>query len=66
MSASQTHTSLKTLDKIEAAAWRAMMNGSEADARSVYGEEGPTYLAWCAAADACRAYREAHDLIGRR
>jgi hypothetical protein len=60
------HPTLKTLEKTEAKLWRAMMNGSEADARTVYGEEGKSYLAWCAAADACRAYREAHDLVGVR
>lgn len=61
-----THTALKILDKAEAKAHRVMMKGSEADARSVRGEEGKNYLAWCAAADACHAYREAHNLIGKR
>ena len=54
---------LKILDRTEAKAWNVMMNGSEADARTVRGEEGRNYVAWCAAADACRAYREAHGLL---
>lgn len=54
---------LKTLTKIEAKAWNAMMNGSEQDARTVKGEEGRNYIAWCKAADECRAYREAHGLL---
>lgn len=55
---------LRTLDKAEAKAFRAMMNGSELDARSVFGEEGKNYAAWCAAADACYEYRKTHGLIG--
>lgn len=51
-------TNLTNLLKIEAKAWKAMMNGSELDARTVYGEEGKNYIAWCAAADAVRAVRE--------
>jgi hypothetical protein len=31
-----------------------MMSGSELDARTVRGEEGKNYIAWCAAADALR------------
>jgi hypothetical protein len=54
---------LKNLDNTEAKAWRAMMRGSELDARSVFGEEGKNYIAWCAAADACYAYRKAHGLL---
>lgn len=53
---------LKTLMKTEAKAWKAMMNGSEADARTVKGEEGRNYVAWSAAADAERTYREAYGL----
>lgn len=49
---------LKNLMTTERRAWNAMMNGTEADARSVYGEEGRNYLAWCAAADAVRAKRQ--------
>lgn len=60
------HLELRALDRIEGKAWRVMMNGSEADARTVKGEEGVNYLAWCAAADRCRAYREAHGLEGMR
>jgi len=55
---------LKNLDKNEARAWIAMKDGSEADARSVHGEEGKNYIAWCAAADACYTYRKAHGLLG--
>lgn len=51
-------TELKSLIAAEKKAWRVMMNGSEADARTVRGEEGRNYIAWCAAADACRAKRE--------
>lgn len=61
-----TIQTLKTLDKAEAKAWRVMMNGTETDARSVYGEEGKNYLAWCAAADACFACRQALGISGRR
>lgn len=50
-------SALNALKKIEARAWRVMMAGSEADARTVRGEEGKNYLAWCAAADALRAKR---------
>ncbi len=49
---------LKALEKIETKAWNAMMSGSELDARTVRGEEGKNYLAWCAAADACRIKRQ--------
>jgi predicted component of type VI protein secretion system len=60
----QMTQTLKSLHQIEAKAWRAMMNGSDVDARTVYGEEGKNYLVWCKAADACRAYREQHGLVG--
>lgn len=60
------NTTLNNLMKAERRADRVLMNGSELDARTVYGEEGRNYVAWCAAADAERAYREAHDLIGKR
>lgn len=53
---------LKTLAKAEKKAWNTMMNGSEMDARSVYGEEGKNYLAWLAAAAEVRAYREREGL----
>jgi hypothetical protein len=43
-----------TLKKAEAKAWNFMMSGSELDARTVRGEEGKNYIAWCAAADALR------------
>lgn len=51
-------TNLTTLLKTEAKAWKAMMNGSELDARTVRGEEGKNYIAWCAAADEVRTLRE--------
>lgn len=67
---------LQTLLKAEAKAWATMIRGSEADARSVRGEEGKNYLAWSAAADACYEYqrdqaegedrRAAHDAGERR
>jgi hypothetical protein len=53
-----TDSTLKALDKAERKAWNTMMNGSEADSRTVFGEEGKNYVAWCKAADACRHYRE--------
>ena len=56
---------LKDLMKAERKAWRVMANGTEADARTVRGEEGVNYIAWCAAADAEREYREKHDLVWR-
>lgn len=62
----EMHTNLKALDQAERKAWRVKMNGSEADASTVYGQEGKNELAWRAAADACRTYREAHGLIGKR
>ena len=55
---------LRRLHEIEAHAWAVMMDGSEEDARSVYGEEGKNYVAWCAAADACYEYRKAHGMLG--
>jgi hypothetical protein len=53
---------LKELMKAEARAWRKMMRGSEEDARTVFGEEGKNYLAWCAMADAEYAFRQEHGL----
>lgn len=47
---------MKASDKAE----RVMMRGAEADACTIRGQEGVNYLAWCAAADAERAHREAH------
>lgn len=60
------HTTLKALDKAERKAWNAKMRGSEADASTIYGQEGKNEMAWRAAADACREYREAHGLLGVR
>lgn len=61
-----TRQVLKALDAAEAKAYRAMMNGSEADARSVRHEEGKNYVAWSKASDACYAYRKANKLLGKR
>ncbi len=58
------HQALKVLEAAERKAWRVKMNGSEADARTVYGEEGKNELSWRKAADDCRAYREANGLLG--
>ena len=58
-----TSTELKNLMSAERKAWRVMMAGSEADARTVRGEEGKNYIAWSKAAAAERAYRERHDLL---
>lgn len=57
------HSELKDLLKTEKRAWRVMMSGTEADARSVYGEEGSNYLAWCASADAVRFKRQELGLV---
>jgi len=51
---------LEELDKVENEAFQTMLTGSEEDARSVWGEEGKNYLAWCHAADACRNARDEH------
>jgi len=51
---------LMYLEQVENDAWRALMTGSPEDARTVFGEEGKNYLAWCKAADACRSHREAN------
>ncbi len=60
-------STLKTLMTATNKAQKILGKGSsEIDARTVYGEEGKNYVAWSAAADAERAYREAHDLIGVR
>ena len=53
---------LKALMKASNAAWRLMMNGSVEDASAIPGQEGANYLAWCAAADAEAAYREAMNV----
>ena len=49
------NTTLTDLMKAERRANRALMNGSELDARTVRGEEGKNYIAWMAAADSRRA-----------
>ena len=59
------HQALKVLEAVERKAWNAKMNGSDVDACTIYGQEGKNELAWRAAADACRMYREQHGLIGK-
>lgn len=59
-----TRQQLLTLEATERKAWNTKMRGTEADACTLYGQEGKNELAWRATADACRAFREAHDLIG--
>lgn len=54
---------LKDLMKAEKKAWNTMMKGTEVDARTIKGEEGPNYIAWCKAAAAERTYRETHNLL---
>ncbi len=54
-----TNAEIKKFDRAERKAWNTMMRGSSADASSIFGQEGKNYLAWCAAADACRAARNA-------
>jgi hypothetical protein len=54
---------LPMLDRAENQAWQAMMNGSEADACTLRGQEGKNYLAWCEAADRYYNYRKAAGLI---
>jgi len=56
---------LKNLEKQERKMWNAMMNGSAEDSSTVYGKEGKNYLAWCAAADECREYRELNNIKER-
>lgn len=58
------HQALKVLEQIERKAWNTKMRGTEVDASTIYGQEGKNELAWREAADACRAYREAHGLLG--
>lgn len=53
---------LKALMKASNKAWRVMSNGSAEDACAIPGQEGPNYLAWCAAADAESAYRDAMNV----
>ncbi len=51
-------TKLQQLLKDERRAWNKKMRGSEADACTIYGQEGINELAWRAAAEAvyqCRA-----------
>lgn len=58
------HPELKKLEAAERKAWNTKMRGSEADACTLYGQEGVNELAWRATADACYAYRVKHGLIG--
>lgn len=46
MTRTQAIAELKTYTKASNAAWRTMMHGTEADARTVRGEEGKNYIAW--------------------
>ena len=66
MTLNQALAALRTLDKAEAKAHRAMMNGSEADACTIRGQEGRNYLVYLEASDACYAHRKAHNLLGWR
>lgn len=59
------HQALKVLENIERRAWNAKMKGSDEDICTIYGKEGKLEIAWRNAADACRMYREQHDLIGK-
>lgn len=56
---------LRNLEAAERKAWNTLMRGSEADACTLYGQEGKNELAWRAAADACYAYRAKHGLLGK-
>lgn len=58
------HLELKALEKIERKAWNKKMNGSEADACTIYGQEGKNELEWRKAADACHDYRKQNGLLG--
>lgn len=59
-------TVANAVDKLDALiaasdeAERVMMTGAEADSCTIRGQEGVNYIAWCKAADAERAHREAH------
>lgn len=63
MTRTEAQNELKSFVKASSAAWRMMMSGTETDARTVRGEEGKNYVAWCAAADAECKFREKHDLL---
>lgn len=52
---------LSNLYAKEKEAWRTMMNGSEKDASTVFGEEGKNYIEWTKAADAVREFRSQHE-----
>lgn len=58
------HTELRRLEAIERKAWNAKARGSDEDTCTIYRREGKLELAWRAAADACREYRERHGLLG--
>lgn len=62
MTRSEAIIELKKYTKASKKAWNIMMNGSEIDARTIRGEEGKNYIAWCAAADAECKFREEHEL----
>jgi hypothetical protein len=63
MTRNEAITELKSFTKASNTAWRRMMNGTETDARTVFGEEGRNYVAWCAAADAECKFRQEHELL---
>jgi len=54
-------TELAMLEAMTAKAYRAMVNGSQADAKP---PEGRKYRAWATAYDAVQAYGEEHGLLG--
>lgn len=60
------HTELQELDRKEAKAHRALMNDPRPMADPTATHTPEILAAWEAAADACRAYREAHGLVGKR
>jgi hypothetical protein len=57
------NAAIQSLDLCEEEAYDILMNGTEEDARSVYGEEGKNYLAWCAIANACHETRLARSKL---
>ena len=63
MTRAEAIAELATFTKASKSAWRTMMNGTETDARTVHGEEGKNYIAWCAAADRECAFRTEHELL---
>lgn len=58
------HQELKNLEAAERKAWNKKMKGSEADACTIYGQEGKNEIEWRKAADECHSYRKQHNLVG--